>query len=172
MYWHTYATKVTAAEDRISLADFIKKYDFEPAEIKDLDIQGFLDHFEVTNDDLYMKSKEEALFLLHGYLLDRSEELYGSNENEAASENLDCIPFLLDKLVQDSYKGFISFENNSLHISSPEDETKSVMCSFSESDRMILLQALDDRAFLQKQEATKIPDMFEQVLCTMIHQVI
>ncbi len=135
--WQTYSVLSKNKKPRISQEEFLNYYHIGDAEIQDCELQEFLEFFEVSKEDLYMRSKEEVFFALQGFRMDREAEMAPCEEkNLLAVDDINEVEF---KCVSGGkeMRGRIDFVNERLELDSRSH-------SFSHSDKPILTQALRD----------------------------
>jgi hypothetical protein len=119
---------------QIKAEEFMHHYQIKDGEINRDKLQEFLDFFEMSQNDLNMKSKMEMLFALHGFCLDQEAEIKNYSSNLPAQIKIVTFShFSKNGWVEGeiNFDRFIlTYGNKALNISS--------------ADQDILLQALKD----------------------------
>lgn len=124
------------------MAEFLEYYQIDESEIQKYALNEFLDFFEVTKNDLLMKSKEEVFLALLGFSMDREAER--EEQKNLADWFADDVCEAVFQYNSGSERecGRIDFIDRRL-------EYGKGVCFFTGSDKMILLQALKDFEYMK-----------------------
>ncbi len=135
--WQTYSVLSKNKKPQISREEFMNYYHIEEAEVQKCELQNFLDFFEVSKDDLHMKSKEEVFLALQGFRLDReAEQTISEEQNLLVVEDIKEVEF---RGVSGGKRicGRIDFVNGRLEF---DGQSRPLL----HSDNSVLVQALRD----------------------------
>lgn len=143
--WETYSIRSKIKKPRISIEEFMDYYHMDEKEIEEFQLKEFLDFFEVSKDDIYLRSKEEILFAIQGFVLDREAEKVENTGCEILIEHIGSLEFRYMALQKENeVYGKIDFKNNRIHCANILQNIQTVNRALSDEDKWVLYRAFND----------------------------
>lgn len=143
--WETYSIQSKIKKPRVSIEEFMDHYHMGEGEIEKFRLQEFLDFFELSKDDIYLRSKEEILFAIQGFVLDREAEKAESTGRDLSIENIGSLEFRYMTLQKENeICGEIDFKNSRIHCANILQNIQAENCALSDEDKWVLYQAFND----------------------------
>lgn len=141
--YQSYSVLSRIRKPRISRKEFLDYYQIREAEIQDCALQEFLDYFAISEDDLRMRSREEVLFTLLGFSLDREAEKAANRIGKGDDgENIGEVVFQYESGI-DLIWGKVDFVGQHFVYGGMAHD-------FFPADRAVILQAVKDLRYVKR----------------------